>query len=273
MSSAAPRAHGAGRWGGRLTSRPLPESDPSIEALSPDDRATMATVWLGRAQNERRVSDSFAVVRDALVALHADVALIELAARAVDDELRHAELCRIVAARFRGSDIEAPPLLALAVPPHATASPELRHTLHVIGQSCLNETIASAVLEASLAGAKGALVTAALRELLSDEVDHARIGWVHLATVTARGELRAKIERWVPALVRGNLKMWRETQRTYGTERALQEQGALSVEQTEETLLGAIRDLVIPGFDRLGIATTEVTAWLARGAPTDTLAT
>lgn len=255
-----------GRWGGRLTSRPLPESDPSIERLADDERATLTRVWLARAANERRVSDSFAVVVDALTALHAAPSLIKLAHRAVDDELRHAEICRYVASRFAGADLPAPDRLTLVVPPHATASEELRHTLHVVGQSCLNETIASAVLEASIATARGPLVSAALRELLSDEIDHGRLGWAYLATVPT--ELRAKIERWLPAIVRGNLKMWRETPRLYATSVAVVEQGALPAERTEATLLGAIRDLIIPGFDRLGLSTVELRRWLELGAPT-----
>lgn len=256
----------SGRWGGRLTSRPLPEHDASIEALAGADRQALAEIWLGRAANERRVSESFVVVRDALIACRSDASLVELAARAVDDELRHAELCRVVASRFADRELDAPASLTLAVPPHPTASPELRHTLHIVGQSCFNETIASAVLEASLASARGPLVTAALRELLGDEIDHARIGWAHLAQV--RPEIRAKLERWIAPLARGNLKMWRETPRRYATNDALVAQGALSAETTEATLLGAIGDLAIPGFERLGIGTAEVRAWLVIGAPT-----
>lgn len=256
-----------GRWGGRLTSRPLPDADPSIERLADDERATLTRVWLARAANERRVSDSFAVIVDALTALHAAPSLIDLARRAVDDELRHAEICRYVASRFAATELPTPDRLPLVVPPHATASEELRHTLHVVGQSCLNETIASAVLEASIATARGPLVTAALRELLSDEIDHGRIGWAQLAT--ARPELLAKVERWLPPIVRGNLKMWRETPRLYATSVAVIEQGALPADRTEATLLGAIRDLIIPGFDRLGISTTELRRWLELGAPTN----
>jgi hypothetical protein len=154
---------------------------------------------------------------------------------------------------------------SLAVPPHATASPALRHALHVVGQSCFNETIASAVLEASLAAASGALATTALRELLSDEVNHARLGWSYLAS--APPELRAKITAWLPALARGNLKMWRQTPRSYATSPEMIAHGALSAETMEQTLLGAFRDLIIPGFERLQMSTGDIAAWVQRGAP------
>ncbi len=36
----------------------------------------------------------------------------------------------------------------------------------------------------------------------------------------------------------------------------------------EETLLIAFHDLIVPGFEQLGVATAETRAWLERGAPT-----
>ena len=44
-----------GRWGGSVTSRPLPEDD-SIGELSPLHRCMLADIWLGRAASERRVA-------------------------------------------------------------------------------------------------------------------------------------------------------------------------------------------------------------------------
>jgi len=80
-----------GRWSGRLTRRPLPEGEID---LAPEAREVLAEIWLGRAASERRVADAFVVVGDALAALGADAALRDLAGRAVDDEMRHAELSR-----------------------------------------------------------------------------------------------------------------------------------------------------------------------------------
>src|SRR5690606_1061857 len=39
----------AGRWGGRLTGRALPELDAELEALEDAQRAELVAVWLGRA--------------------------------------------------------------------------------------------------------------------------------------------------------------------------------------------------------------------------------
>jgi hypothetical protein len=256
----------SGRWGGRLTSRPLPDWDPELGILPDDARGELVAVWLGRAANERRVADAFVIIRRALEDLRADAALITLAARAVDDEHRHAELARSVAARVAGRELEAPPRLPLVVPAHTGAPPRLRAILHVVGHCAVNETFASALLESALGEARGALARAALRELLSDEIDHARIGWALLAALSATD--RAELTPWLVPLVRANLKMWRETPRPYPTDPALHRQGAPSEQAVASALLGAIRDLVIPGFSRFGIATGEIARWLSHGAET-----
>src|SRR5690606_10324396 len=153
---------------------------------------------------ERRVGDAFAVVRDALRRRGAASDLVALAERAIDDESRHEELSRVVASRFAGKELAAPARLVLELPVHARASTELRDTLNIVGQCVFNETTASAYLERSLEHAKdGRLAKCALRELLSDEIDHARIGWAHLAACDER--TRARVTPWLHAMAFTNL--------------------------------------------------------------------
>lgn len=254
-----------GRWGGSVTSRPLPE-DETLAQLSPMQRLTLADVWLGRAASERRVSDSFVVVRDALASLEAPEELVRLATRAIDDEMRHAELSRLVASRYAGEPLEHPARLSLSTPRHAGASERVRCILHVVGQCALNETIASAFLEAALADATAPLARAALRELLSDEIDHARIGWALLGALERT--TRDEVERWLPAMAVANLRMWREAHRTYANEEELAAHGAPRVASVEKALLVAFRDLILPGFEHLGLRTAPLRAWLDAGAPT-----
>jgi hypothetical protein len=105
-----------GRWGGRVTSRPLLHGDETLDTLSDSDRTTLADVWLARAATERRVADSFVVIQDALLELGSDQSLVALADRAVDDEFRHAEICRFVASRYAGRELSPPAELPLSVP-------------------------------------------------------------------------------------------------------------------------------------------------------------
>jgi hypothetical protein len=256
----------AGRWGGRLTGRELPVADAEADALEDAQRAELVAVWLGRTASERRVADAFEVVRDALAALGAAKELVLLATRAVDDEYRHEELSRRVASRFAGRELDAPPRLKLVVPEHSGADEELVHTLHVLGHCAMNETFASAFLETSLAFAKAPLARAAVQELLSDEIDHARLGWAHLGALDETR--RHAVAPWLLPMVRANLKMWRDTPRPYSTDAAVHRHGAPPADAVESALLGAIANLMIPGLERFGLPAGPIRAWLAEGART-----
>jgi hypothetical protein len=257
---------GQGRWGGRLTSRPLPECDSEIEALSDEQRDELVAGWLGRAASERRVADAFEVIRDALAQRGSAAELVALAARAVDDEYRHAELSRLIAARFAGRELESPARLTLVVPEHRGAPARLVPSLHILGHCAMNETFASAFLEASSKPAQAPLARAGLRELLSDEIDHARIGWAHLSELSPRE--RAELVPWLDSLVHANLAMWRKAPRPYTSDAALHRHGAPPAEIVESALLGAIRELIIPGLAHFGLPTRSLASWLGRGAPT-----
>lgn len=258
----------SGRWGGRLTRRLLPTSDPLIDALSLEDRSTLAGIWLGRAAMERRVGDAFEVVRNALLRLGAASELVDLAARAVDDEARHTELSRVVASRFAGRELGLPEQLWLEVPKHKGASRALRDTLHVVGQCVLNETTASVFLECCLRHARGSLVTSALKELLSDEIDHGRIGWAHLASLEPR--VRNEVAPWLLPMAYLNLRTWREyTPQEAPTSEVLAAHGAPSAKLIDEALVGALTELIVPGLQELGMVTAPLEGWLEAGARTD----
>ena len=257
-----------GRWGGRLTRRDLPLDDASIDELLPVHRRKLAAIWLRRAAMERRVADSFEVIRDALSRRGAKSALVELAVRAIDDEYRHAELSRVVASRFAGSELSPPPRLVLEVPKHAGASPALRDTLFVVGQCLLNETTAGAFLEVCLEHAQGELARVALRELLSDEIDHGRIGWAELAAEDPR--TREQVGRWLLPMAYLNLQLWRK-ESPYDSEHhdVLTLHGAPPASVIHAALVDALTSLIVPGLKELAIDTRALEAWLAAGADTE----
>jgi hypothetical protein len=258
----------AGRWGGRLTQRPLPLHDPLLEALSRADRERLARIWIARAAMERRVADSFEVVAAALERLGAASDLVALARRAIDDEYRHTELSRVVASRFAGRELPTPERLVLEVPKHKGAPRALRDTLFVVGQCVLNETTASAFLETCLAHAEGELAKCALRELFSDEIEHGRMGWTHLAAVG--DETRAKVSEWILPMAYLNLRQWQiETPYDANHPVALAAHGAPPAGVIHSALVDALRDLIVPGFQSLGMQTGPLEAWLAAGARTD----
>lgn len=255
-----------GRWKGRLTSRPLPVLDPSIADLTEGERGEVVEIWQARAASELRVSTSFRIIAADLRSLHADPALVALAERGVDDEHRHYLLCLEVASRLKGSAVEPPSLLVHSTPKHPGAPEHLLPSLHVLGHCVMNETFASAFLEAASLTTTGAVTRAALRELLSDEIDHARIGWAYLAS--APGQLRRELQPWLLDVARGNLRMWRQTPRAYPTNPRIIEQGAPSAEQVETALRAGLHDLIVPGLKHVGFEVGELEQWLCAQAPT-----
>jgi hypothetical protein len=257
-----------GRWGGRATNKALP-ADPSIDEISREQQERLAAIWLSQAATELRVASSFAIVHRALVALDAEKSLIDLAERAVDDEHRHAVLCRDVAERYLGEETVEPPTLPFAFPQHTTAASEQeRQALFVIGQCAFNETFASAYLSASLELATTPLARAAIRELLSDEVDHARLGWAYLQTLPKA--LQQGIQGWLLPLAVCNLREWRSIEYPIAEEEEAiyAPFGIPSKRVIESALLAAVEGMILPGLGRFGYDTAQLSTWFAQGAPT-----
>jgi hypothetical protein len=255
-----------GRWGGAATQRPLPEADAELEGMDPAQRDLLAQMWWSQAATERRVASSFRVVHKALVHLEADAGLIQIAERAVDDEFRHAALCRTTASRYLGHALPAQVALPFTHPTHPEANSErTRQALYVVGQCVFNETFASAYLSASLDRATHPLARAALRELLADEVDHARIGWAYLASMAE--DLRAEVADWLVPLAKGNLGVWRALSLPPACSEIVGH-GVPSAALVEESLVSVLRTLIVPGVQAAGLTNRKFVAWAEAGAVT-----
>jgi hypothetical protein len=243
-----------------LTRIPLPEDDPTIAALTAEERATAHMVWHGRAESELRAAGSFEYLSRTLASAGAPAELVALARRAVHDEHRHAAICARVAAAF---DDGRPPRLGtlpVRVPRHTGASAELEHTLHVVGMCCLNETTGNAFLELCRRSARAPLATAALHELACDEIDHARLGWAFVATRDR--ETRRALAGWLPQLFAENLTAWRDRPRRPIND-ALVAHGCPTWEAVDAAVVAAMSELLVPGFALLEIDVAPVQAWLA----------
>jgi hypothetical protein len=235
----------------QLTRKPLPVADPTIAALTAAERRVAIAVWHGRAEAELRASGSFSHLAVELADAGAPAELVALARRAIADELRHSMLCWHVACAFAGAGLPAPRRLPVTIPALAGASESMRRVMHVVGMCCLNETTGSAFLEVCREGARGPLVCAALHELLTDEIDHARLGWAFVATLSL--EVRAELAAWLPALVAANLGEWRQRPHRIITD-ALVAQGCPRWDDVDAAVVAAIDDLFVPGFERLGMS-------------------
>lgn len=268
-----------GRWGGKVTSRPLPDAHDELAELDPALARSLAEIWWTQSATELRVASSFAIVQGALEGLGAEASLIALAHRAIDDEHRHAQLCLELATRYAaratsdtapdtapgGRTLAPPPALPHQQPRHeAAASEALRRCLFVVGQCALNETFASAYLTTAHKPAASPLARAALHELLRDEIDHSRLGWAYLSTLPA--SLRDEVSDWLLPLTIANLREWRTSAASHA--HAYERHGVPSAEAVRVALDEVLGEVLLPGFAHVGLDTRALERWVRAGAQT-----
>ncbi len=240
----------------------LPEHDPLIEALPSGLRQEVADTWERRAHEELKVAAAFSVLTRELLEVGADRSVLAAVSRAVNDEVRHAEVCRCLASKYRGTDVSWP--AEVVVEPSSRGDERrLRTTFHVVVLCCVNEAIATTFLAASLDGARSPSARAAVGELLGDEVEHARVGWTYLAT-QPRPTLAA-VEANLLTLVEPVWRTWWGADRVTLVHGA-PEHGIPAVTTMRGCVAEALREIVAPGFAQLGLDVGPLSSWVAERA-------
>src|SRR5205823_1983280 len=128
--------------------------------------------------------------------------------RAVADEARHSEVCAAVGERYTGERRELPAAGVGPLVRFGNTAADFTLLLHLVLLSCVNEVVSTFYLRACMHRSRSELARAATRELLSDDVQHARIGWTHLASsnVTKKGKLH--VASALPTLLRLSHEAW-----------------------------------------------------------------
>jgi hypothetical protein len=242
--------------------RPLPD-DPALATMGPERRAAVALAWRRRARSELSTSTVFADVTRCLVGIGAPHAIVRQAAGAVADEVRHAEICLHVAHAY-WPECPAPdpsPVTPPLTTPVGEGS-ELATVLYVVIQSCLNEGVASAYLQRCLTDATSPLARAAVRDILEDEIHHARLGWSLLASGAMLPAWRAGVAEALPTLLERVADAW-TTESDADLPIAPAGHGAIAAREMGSVVRSAYEDLILPGFDRVGIDSRRARAWWA----------
>jgi hypothetical protein len=238
----------------------LPD-DPALTTLGKEVRSAVALGWRRRARNELSTSTVFADLTRSLVGIAAPHALVLQAAGAVADEVRHAEICFHVA-RAYWPDCPAPDaspvVAALRTAPGDGAA--LATVLYVVLQSCLNEGVAAAYLQRCLTEATSPLARAAVRDILEDEVHHARLGWSLLASSAMRPEWRSGVAEALPTLLERVADAWTAADEP-DVPAAPVGHGTIPTRDMAGVVRGAYEDLILPGFDRVGVDSRRARAW------------
>ncbi len=192
----------------------------------------LSAVWSHRGWSERSAACHYArlaeAARTCALAPFAD----ELA-RARDDELRHAELCERTCRELGGVPSVAPPDDAPLV-----GNGERDMLLDIAVTCCLGETLNVVLLHDELH--THLELDAVTRELLRDEVRHARLGWDVLAAARSRGCLD-----WLAGPLAAALA--EAFARDAGAQAALEPGRRTALRDV------AVAEVIEPGLRRLGI--------------------
>ena len=243
-----------------------PAGHEASEELAAPDRELVATTCARRAELELRGAAAFTVVTQALIELRADSRIVDLSACAIAEEIRHSEIYLELASSYARSEVARPAVAPIEIPAHPGVDSDLRRVLHVVGMCSINETMACAFLELCLGSARASGPRIALREILADEIRHARIGWAYLASPGVRAGTHREVERWLIPMICAQLSGWWQQIETLPAG-AVATHGCPSAAAIEETALGSLRELVLPGFAAVGIDVTEARQFVAGQVP------
>jgi hypothetical protein len=156
----------------------------------------------------------------------------------------------------------------------SSASPEVRAPLpdfhpdedpvavrwrHIVGFCCIGETFATAFLNDCRARATMPVVRRAFRYLLADEVDHARLGWAFLASRSSAARA-AVADALVPLLVRYRDHLHDRAARLPDLDEPAH--GCPHASGLLPLFRRSLRELILPGFAQLGVATDRADSWV-----------
>jgi hypothetical protein len=230
-------------------------------ALSPEERMRIAETWNFRYDAERTATLRFERLARELRENDAAPQVIELAHQAIEDEKRHAILCKEIALEFgfpyRADDIEVEAL------PLAPPSFEPRDAVlyEVVAFCCITETVNTTMLVDTLNFAKDERIREAVRTILRDEVNHSRLGWAHLTHETSLGRGTFFSGDLIGMFSQLGIDEILERTGTRETN-ALAHYGEINDERRISLFSTALYDIVLPGLESVGLDTEALRAWL-----------
>lgn len=229
-------------------------------------RSRVAGTWAFRTRAEIEATARFARMAPELRAVGAAAVVVQGVEEAAEDEARHRDLCAEIARQWGVADPtnHTPPRERIG---RSDMDPRDRLLWELVSVCCLGETMNTALMTRCLEVVKDEAIRRTLRELLKDEVRHARIGWAHLSAERSAGRgaflgevlplmLEASVE---PGFLEGAVLIpWTD---------ALYDYGELPGPELVAIYCETLDKVVFKGLDALGIDTSRGRAWIAERVP------
>ena len=224
-------------------------------------RARVAATWAFRTRAEIEATARFARMATELAEVGASPVVVQGAVDASTDEMRHRDLCARIAAKWGEPNAldHAPPRTRIG---RSDMDPRDRLLWEVVAVCCISETMNTSLMGRCMEVAKDEEIRATLRELLQDEVRHARLGWGHLAAERAerRGQFLGDV---LPLMLEASVEQGflEGTQPVAWTD-AMYDYGELPSAELVQIYRDTMNLVVFPGLDAVGIDTAKGRAWL-----------
>ncbi len=236
--------------------RAIAWSELGVGALGDEGRRTVGATWLERMKQEHLAVGAFSLLARELAAEGCETIVLSLVTRAACDEVRHAEICRRFAVELLGAAAVPASFRGLPkVPMHPGAPPGDRVLFHVVEMCCLSETLTGVYFTEMLARTTDRVAREAIESLLEDEIDHGRVGWAYLAGRSRDGSLGGLAEA-LPAMLDRTFRGIRASKPAASSgrdEAQLETCGYLGPRAGAEVYRRALRDVILPGFEQVGV--------------------
>ncbi len=225
-------------------------------------RARVAATWAFRTRAEIEATARFARMAAELAEIGASPVVVDGAAAASADELRHRDLCARLAARWGEPNAlsHEPPRNRIG---RSDMDPRDRLLWEMVAVCCISETMNTSLMTRCMEVVRDEEIRSTLHELLEDEVRHARLGWAHLAAERAggRGQFLGDV---LPLMLEASVEpgFLEGTQPAPWTD-ALYDYGELPWAELVRIYRDTMSLVIFPGLDAMGVDTTKGRAWLA----------
>ncbi len=221
-------------------------------------REVAGRAWAFREAVERDATARFTRMADRLERIGTPPSLVELARQASKDENKHAGYCAELAEHYGA------PLLTKPVSPIEIAPARMRFrqkVLYEVAASCLAESESTLMLVTLMGETKSASMKKLLREFSADEVTHARLGWAVLTSHKESDDL-SFLSKWIPWMLRTTAGDSFKPKTKGPEEPRLVDHGVLPYSRRRDVFVQALRDVIFPGLEALGVSSTPSKTWL-----------
>ena len=236
--------------------------------LLDDELLIVSETWRYREQIEQEAAFHFDRLSQQLRALEVPGELIAMAEQARDDEVEHARLCRQIVQRLQGGAAFQPlqPRTNTDMGPGAGAPLSAAQTALYcsLALACVTETLSAALLIEMRHLSEDEQILTTIHRILKDEIQHARIGWAHLAWEAGRSDV-SWVGACVPGMISASLRSEREGMKRLPA--AAEKFGLLSPQSSRKIMIASFTEVVFPGLELHGIDTLPARETLATLRP------